>query len=173
MKTSDIRYQLASYRGTIAGFASLLECDIWDCYRRPSNRICWFFWQMVLGMFLIVVDAVVLSTALVGTLDILDKIFTGEFNFDLLTYIQGVFPDNKFFFALMIVGVLVSIGSMLLVAIVVSIALYAGVTSVAKWVISKLPEREYQVKEPKEDSVVWAYIKARKEKFCPTLTFED
>ena len=118
-------------------------------YWWPSQSLCIYFWQVILRL----VFGLALGLLIVSPL------------VTILTYVTDTLESSHFlvqFYSFLgfVMGMLYLIGA--LVGII--LLLCEGVA----WVSRKFPKKH---KEPKEPSLLIAYIKAKKDRVCPMITF--
>lgn len=176
MKTNDFRYILASRNGYVFSLGDTVEP-----YSTPHKSLCIFFWQMMFGVFTIYVDASMLlgicSSLIVFVAAFATWMQGGEFEFyieffdyvgNLLSADENIWPS-----ALYYISCLVGLAAwLLLTAGSIAIgACYAIGYVYDNW-RNKFPN-SYNQEDEKEPSILIQFIKAKKSKVCPTLTFED
>ena len=115
----------------------------------PSQSLCIYFWQVILRLVLGLALGLLLVSPLVT----------------IITYVTGTIESSPFLvqfysFVGFVIGMLYLLGALLGIFAL----LYEGVA----WVSRKFPKKH---KEPKEPSLLLAYIKAKKDRVCPMITF--
>lgn len=131
--------------------------------RSPSNSLCLYFWQVVLSPFILIgAAAIILMAILASAVVMLYGI--GAIVNDILVW-ANVLP-HSFKQIPGIFNYRAVISSLLIVLVVV---LYLLRTEIK----NRLGIKERNEDEEKEPNFVIAFVKAKKQKICPVITFKD
>ena len=115
----------------------------------PSQSLCIYFWQVILRLVLGLALGLILVSPLVT----------------IITYVTGTIESSHVLVQLYAsVGFVIGTLYLLGLLVFIFVLLYEGVG----WVSRKFPKKH---KEPKEPSLLLAYIKAKKDRVCPMITF--
>lgn len=134
----------------------------YDCFKSKYNRphintmsLCPYFWWVVAGIAFIAFIVAAASWIIV--------MFVPAIPVLLLVLFGFISPpsDDSYLMGWVVMGFIE-------VVFLAIIGTWYGAKKLFKWIRSK---RQHAVKVDKPDSLLVSYVKAKKSKFCPTVTF--
>lgn len=124
----------------------------------PSNSLCKYFWQVVgSALIWLIMTVIGLSMAIVTTLFPIAAIIIAYF------YPSDVIMEESFILSEVFIG-----GALLLMVYAI-VTMYWAVKRIGQFIYRKYKKK---AKPDKEPNVAIEYIKAKKQKICPTLNFK-
>lgn len=135
-------------------------------YNRPVG-LCWYFWATI-GALLKLIGGVLVGTILLCALGYAVIMILSPLYFLFASYTGWHFLSDDYYETSLLVMIVLWIIFPLVVGVIASLS--GEMRVVPNWM--KL-DKHYTPAKPKQPSLVWEYIKAKKSKVCPIVKLEE